>query len=107
MLLRFEVSNHRSIMAPAELSLIAVDEDRPAARAFSGLNERVLTVAGVYGANASGKSNLLDALSWLAAAVGRSLRQWDEHVPRDPFKFQSGQETASTFEIEMMVDDVR
>ena len=107
MLLRFEVSNHRSILEPVELSMIAVDEDRPAARSFELLNERVLTVAGVYGANASGKSNLLDALAWLSNAVGSSLRGWDEEVPRDPHQFRLGTSSISTFEVDIMVDEVR
>jgi predicted ATPase len=106
-LLRFEVSNHRSIMQPAELSLIAVDDDRPAARKFQLLSEKVLTLAGIYGPNASGKSNVLDALAWLAAAVGRSLRLWEFAIPREPFRFGSGPERESTFEIEMIVDEVR
>lgn len=107
MLLRFEVSNHRSILEPVELSMIAVDEDRPAARSFELLNERVLTVAGIYGPNASGKSNLLDALAWLSSAVGSSLRAWDEEVPWDPHRFQSGPNSISTFEVDIMVDRVR
>jgi hypothetical protein len=94
-------------MEPVELSMIAVDEDRAAARAFDLLNERVLTVAGLYGPNASGKSNVLDSLGWLAAAVGRSLRQWEDFIPREPFKFGVGPDTVSTFEVEMMVADVR
>ncbi|WP_269461089.1 hypothetical protein [Actinoplanes derwentensis] len=32
MLIRFEVSNFRSIAEPAELSMVAIDRDRPAAR---------------------------------------------------------------------------
>ncbi|GAB3148346.1 ATP-binding protein [Micromonospora sonneratiae] len=107
MLLRFEVSNHRSINEPVELSMIAVDEDRPAARSFDLLNERVLTVAGVYGPNASGKSNVVDALAWLSTAAATSLLAWDEIIPREPFKFDSGPETPSTFEVEMMVERVR
>ena len=107
MLLRFQVSNHRSILGPVELSMIAVDEDRPAARNFELLNERVLTVAGVYGPNASGKSNLLDALAWLSTAVGLSLRAWDENTPRDPHQFRSGTSSISTFEVDIMVDEVR
>ena len=107
MLLRFEVSNHRSILEPVELSMIAVDEDRRAARSLELLNERVLTVAGIYGPNASGKSNLLDALAWLSSAVGSSLRGWDEEVPRDPHRFQSGTGSASTYEVDIVVDKVR
>lgn len=107
MLLRFEVANHRSIMQSIELSMIAVDEDRPAARSFDLLAERVLTVAGIYGPNASGKSNVLDSLAWLSSAAGRSLRQWDEYIPREPFRFGRGPEVSSTFDVEMIVDEVR
>jgi predicted ATPase len=107
MLLRFEVANHRSILEPVELSMIAVDEDRPAARSFDLLNERVLTVAGIYGSNASGKSNVLEALAWLSAAVGRSLRAWDGTIPRDPFRFATGPRSPSLYEVEMMSGGVR
>jgi uncharacterized protein len=107
MLLRFEVSNHRSILEPVELSMIAVDEDRPSARGFDLLAERVLAIAGIYGPNASGKSNVVEALAWLSTAVGRSLRTWDEFIPREPFKFGLGPATPSTYEAEMVVDGVR
>lgn len=105
MLLRFEVANHRSVNDPVELSMIAVDEDRPAARSFDLLNEKVLTVAGLYGPNASGKSTILDALAWLSEAVGTSLRDWEERVPREPFGDSS--RTPSTYGVDMMVDGVR
>ena len=107
MLLRFEVSNHRSILEPVELSMIAVDDDRPSTRGFDLLSERVLTIAGIYGPNASGKSNILEALAWLSEAVERSLRTWDEFIPREPFKFGPGPETLSTYEVEMVVRGVR
>lgn len=107
MLLRFEVSNHRSIMEPVEFSMIAVDTDRPAVRTFDLLSESVLTVAGIYGPNASGKSNVLDALTWLSSAVGNSLRAWEDLIPRDPFKFGDGPQTPSTYEVDMIVSGVR
>jgi hypothetical protein len=107
MLLRFEVGNHRSIREPVELSMIAVDDDRAATRGFEAVSERALTVAGIYGPNASGKSNVLDALGWLSSAVSQSLRHWDEHLPRKPFRFGDGPDLASTFEVEMIVDEVR
>jgi len=87
--------------------MIAVDNDRPAAREFDRLSERVLTIAGVYGPNASGKSNVLDALAWLSAAVEVSLRTWREFIPREPHRFGDGEEAPSTFEIEMIVQGVR
>src|ERR1022692_933132 len=107
MLLRFQVENHRSILDPAELSMIAVDEERPATRGFDLLNERVLTVAGIYGPNASGKSNVLEALAWLSLAVRRSLRAWGPAVPRDPFRFGRGPESSSTYDVEMIAGGVR
>jgi hypothetical protein len=107
MLLRFEVENHRSILDPAELSMIAVDEERPATRGFDLLNERVLTVAGIYGPNASGKSNALEALAWLSLAVKRSLRAWGPTVPRDPFRFGRGPQSPSTYDVEMVAGGVR
>jgi hypothetical protein len=107
MLLRFEAANYRSILEPVELSMIAVDRDRVATRGFDLLAERVLTIAGIYGPNASGKSNVIESLAWLSTAVGRSLRTWDQFVPREPFKFGSGPETPSTHEVEMVVRDVR
>ena len=107
MLLRFEAANYRSILQPVELSMIAVDKDRPSARSFDLLTEHVLAVAGIYGSNASGKSNVAEALAWLSMAVGRSLRTWDQFVPREPFRFGRGPETASTYEVDMVVQGVR
>ena len=107
MLLRFQVANHRSILKPAELSMIAVDEDRAATRGFDLLNERVLTVAGIYGPNASGKSNVISAITWLSQAVGTSLRAWEQVIPRDPFRFGRGPDAPSEFEAELIVGGVR
>lgn len=107
MLLRFEVANHRSVLEPVELSMIAVDEDRPAARRFALLTERVLAIAGIYGPNASGKSNVVEALAWLSAAVRNSLRAWDKVIPREPFKFGDGPNAPSAYEVEMVVGGVR
>lgn len=107
MMLRFQVSNHRSILDPVELSMIAVDDDRPATRGFERLQERALTVAGIYGPNASGKTNVLDAIAWLSNAVARSLRSWEEEVPRDPHRFGDAPTEPSTFDLDLMVDGVR
>ena len=107
MLLRFEVSNHRSILEPVELSMIAVDKDRLSVRSVESLSEGVLTVAGIYGPNASGKSNVIEALAWLSIAIRRSLRTWDKFIPREPFRFDRGPSTASTYEVEMMINEVR
>ena len=107
MLLRFEVSNHRSILDPVEFSMVAVDEDREATRKFEGLPQSVLTVAGIYGPNASGKSNILDAINWLSYAVGTSLLGGGDHIARDSHRFGDGSELPSRFDMDLLVDGVR
>lgn len=107
MLLRFAVSNHRSVLEPIELSLIAIDEDRAATRSFDRLAEQVLTIAGIYGPNASGKSNVLEALAWLSRAVATSVRQWEDFVPREPHRFGSADAEPSWFDLDLMVDGIR
>lgn len=107
MLLRFEVSNHRSIAHPIELSMIAVDADRRAIRSFELINESALTVSGIYGANASGKSNVLEALAWLASLVRHSLRELAGGIPRQPFRFANWPSKNSTYEVEMAINGVR
>lgn len=107
MLIRFEVSNFRSILEPVELSLVAIDKDRPSARKVDGMNERILSVAGIFGPNASGKSNVISAISWLKDAIALSLRNWDDVIPIQPFAFGGHHSKNTTFEIEMTVDGVR
>ena len=94
-------------MESVELSMIAVDEDRSSTRRFELLSERVLAIAGIYGPNASGKSNILEALAWLSAAVRRSIQDWTDFVPREPFRFGQGPTAPSIHEIEMIVNGVR
>ena len=107
MFLRCEVSNHRSIDEPIELTMIAIDRNRQSVRSFDRLSEDVLTVAGIYGPNASGKSNIIDAINWLSEAVRFSLRSWDEQIPRDPFRFGNSINESSVFEISLEIAGVR
>ncbi len=107
MMLRFEIANHRSILEPVELSMIAVDKHREAARPLGWGDEKVLTVAGIYGANGSGKTNVLDGFAWLQHAVAASLKGWEHSVPRDPFGFSSGEPCATSFGLDLVVDGVR
>ncbi len=87
--------------------MIAVDEDRAATRGFDGLSERVLTVAGIYGPNASGKSNVLDAMAWLSMAVATSLRGWEDYIPRDAHRFGKGPASPTQFDLDLEVNGVR
>jgi AAA15 family ATPase/GTPase len=68
MLLRFRVANVRSLRDEQELSFVAPEDDgseRVTARETQlsdGRRLPVHTLLGVFGANASGKSNLIAAL---------------------------------------------
>jgi len=113
MLLRFSVSNFRSIREKQELSLIAAtslkDEagqllDTPIA------DTKALRVAAIYGANASGKSNILRALDFMTFAVAHSQSGWkpDEAIPRTPFALDgSSKSRPSDFDVEVVIDSVR
>lgn len=77
MLLRFSVANWTSIRDEQELSLVAADEhDDLAVRDIPGTGLRTLPVVGVFGANASGKSNLLKAMAYAREAVQHSHNRW-------------------------------
>lgn len=107
MLIRFEFENFRSVLDPVELSMVAVDSDRPEARAIPNLGESLLHVAAIFGPNASGKSNIIEALAWLRDAVRSSLRSWDEGIPIEPFAFVNGPGRPTEFTVESMIDGVR
>jgi uncharacterized protein len=96
----FRVANHRSIRAEQELLLMpAYDKTRP-----------VVPVAALFGANASGKSNLLDALRFMQTAVRRSYADWEPGagVPRTPFKLDpAAAAEPSSYVVELILDGVR
>lgn len=99
MLRSFRVGNHRSFADENELLLMPAADDRPA-----------VPVAAVYGANASGKSNLLDALRFMQRAVTQSFSQWGPFagVPRTPYSFRTSHifSVASTYVVEIVADGI-
>ncbi|WP_239065038.1 AAA family ATPase [Streptomyces sp. S4.7] len=107
-LLRFRVANHRSIRDERELSLIGTDLNEGTAR-DTGLrhDERAVTALpaiGVFGANASGKTNLMSALRDMRDAVRVSFADWQKSpgVPRKPFKLDPGSaEETSLYEVDL------
>ncbi|WP_283137800.1 AAA family ATPase [Rhizohabitans arisaemae] len=106
MLIRFDAKNYRSIRERVELSMVAID-DREEARPAPQLGASLLPVAAVFGPNASGKSNVVAALSWVRDAVQHSLRFWEDEIPIDPFAFGTGPTMPSEFSVEMTIKGVR
>ena len=114
MLLRFRAANVRSLRDEQELSLV-VPEHEPGtvARELPLGGERsvkVFPLIGIFGANASGKSNVLAALVDMRSAVLNSYASWAslERVPRKPFILDPKSESEpSFFEVDVMIDEVR
>lgn len=113
MLLRFSAGNHRSIREPVELSLVASAlEDNE-----SGLIDcphtprgKALPTAVIYGANASGKSNVVSALNMMCNIVLTSHSRGNPSggVPHTPFALDPAFAKApSSFEADFIIEGVR
>ena len=69
MLLEFSCSNHKSIGEKIVFSLIAGSDTFREEKAFEFGKYKVLPSAVIYGANGSGKSNFIDAISFVKNLV--------------------------------------
>ncbi|GIH72467.1 AAA family ATPase [Sphaerimonospora thailandensis] len=114
MLLRFRAANVRSLRDEQELSFVVPEpESSEAGRQITlrgGRSERVFPLIGIFGANASGKSNVLAALTDMRTAVLNSYARWAsfEGIPREPFRLEPrGESEPSFFEVDLVIDDVR
>jgi len=113
MLLRFAVENHRSIYERQELSFAASSLKDPK----NGLincnavnNGAIVPVVVIYGANASGKTNFVNALFRMKLMVLWSQTKGEPTggVSRYPYLLDpSCSEKPSCFEIDFVLDDVR
>lgn len=105
-LLSFRVANHRSIREEQQLRLAPVYEaDRP-----EGTVREAVPVAAIFGANAAGKSNVVDALQFMADMVRSSHRDAEpgggiQHFPfaLDP----DGFDEPSWYVVDLLLDGVR
>ena len=114
MLLRFGVSNHLSIRDYQELSLASSSlKDRGEGLLDSEVtpNGSVLPAVAIYGPNASGKSNFIDAMGTMRSMILGSQTRWapDGGVPlRRPSRLDpASSETLSRFDIDFVIDNVR
>src|SRR4051812_20003512 len=101
MLIRFRTANHRSVHETAELTF---------AQTRQSSESPDVRVAAIYGANASGKSNVLGALAFMRGAVLASHTQWqpEDRPPRWPFALDpEARDQPSLFELDVLLDGVR
>lgn len=107
MFLQFSIKNFRIFKDKATLSLIASNYDkntREVDNVFEDkkFNYRLLKSAVIYGANASGKSKLLDAIAFMRHFVINSSKatQKGEYIEVEPFRLSAETENEpSEFEI--------
>jgi hypothetical protein len=104
MLIRFRVANVRSLRDEQELSFVVPEgeEEGETARETSLSNGSTLAfypALGVFGPNASGKSNVVSALKKMREAVLNSYAQWTSYraLPREAFALDQRSLTESSF----------
>ncbi len=90
MLLRFGVANHRSIRDYQELYLSASKRIKRKGLVIPvpTLKENAVPIVALYGGNAAGKSNLIDAMDEIQRAIVRShtVSGATDRIPRYPFR---------------------
>jgi hypothetical protein len=112
-LLAFRVENVRSFRDEIEFSMLATprsEQDcvRQVDWREAGQPIGVLPVAGVFGANASGKSNFLEAMDDMRMYVLESFRRNLRPSERWPFGLDpEANERPSRYEIDLVLDGVR
>lgn len=112
MLIEFRVENHRSLRDEQALTLEAGrigEPSDPRPRSVAGHGEKLLPAAVIYGANASGKSNVLAALAFMREAVISSHRQWEPEggIPRTAFAWGDKRNESSMFEASFLIEGTK
>lgn len=108
MLIEFRVENHRSLRDEQVLTFEAdpsLEEDARI-RHVPGHDKGLLTSVGIYGANASGKSNVLHALAFMREAVLDSHRLWmpEGGIPRESFAWGPHRSEPSLYQVRASID---
>ncbi len=114
MLIEFSVGNFRSVREPVVFSMVAasihsrvksLDETNTF---LTPQNVRLVKSAAIYGANGSGKSNLIRGLRFMQRLVDRSARMSgpDEETGTEPFLLDAASsQRPSTFELTFVANE--
>ena len=111
MLIEFSVSNFRSIKEEQTLSMIADSSTRKNGNTFVPIEDnklRLLNSAAIYGANASGKSNILKALTTLLSYIHTLNIDVDDNIPYyEPFELdKSCLSQPSIFKLSFIIEGI-
>ena len=114
MLIEFSVANYRSFRDEVTFSMVAsplkaASGESDQRNLFAAPGEtNLLTSAAIYGANASGKSNLIAAISFMRRFVitSSNIREVDEGIDVEPFRLSTETDTEpSSFEVVFIADE--
>ena len=107
MLLEFSCSNHKSIKDKIIFSMVAGKDNTSEDLLMPFDKYRVLRSSVIYGANGSGKSNFIDAISFVKNLVINSINhQPGKGIRQLPHKLL-GFDTDSTYSIHFIKDGIR
>lgn len=107
MLLEFSCSNYKSIKEKVTFSAIASNDDSNEDLLFNFGSNRILKNAVIYGANGSGKSNFISAISFMKNLVVNSINnQPGSYIKQNPHKLL-GINNDSAFSIQFVTKGVR
>lgn len=115
MLLRFGIENHLSISDYQEISCAASSlKDEPdhllTMKGRGGSLKKFVPVVALYGANAAGKSNMINGLRFLFSAVVDSYDEWrgKAKLPQRPCRIDVDfAARASSYDCDVLIGDVR
>jgi uncharacterized protein len=114
MLLRFRCKNFRSIREEQEISLVATNtksDERNESLLDTPIDGvKALRCVAIYGGNASGKSNVVKAISVFSGMVSASQREWRPTGPIptwDPFALDEvSRNDVTEFQIDFVLDSI-
>lgn len=111
MLIEFRLGNFRSIHTPQTFSFVASKDTKHPNNLIPLEGYSLLKAAALYGANASGKSNLIKALSFMQEFIGASATRMnfgDKIGGVAPFRLsQTAQKESSLFEVTFHFEELR
>jgi len=108
MLLEFTVENFKSIKDSLTFSMLSGSKNT--INKFAVRNYELLTSAIVFGANASGKSNILAAFGFMKSMVlnYHKIFQSTDRLPHEPFRLSTETESASSsFEVVFFDNNIK
>lgn len=107
MLLEFSCANHKSIGDSVVFSALAGKDSAHLEKTLDCGSYNVLKSAVIYGANGSGKSNLINALAFVKGLVVNSIsHQPGQGILQTPHKLL-GTGTNSTYKIQFIKENIR